>query len=104
MVSGPGYTQELFGELWFGDLRSDVVGTVDVGLERGGQAHGSHSLLLSPTGSFSEASFAYTPAGKPSLPAWGSGPQYGAFSHWFSPSSSPVSFPHSEGLSGASSR
>uniref|UniRef100_A0A8C9UKC7 Roundabout homolog 3 n=1 Tax=Spermophilus dauricus TaxID=99837 RepID=A0A8C9UKC7_SPEDA len=25
-------------------------------------------------------------------------------SHWFSPSSSPVSFPHSEGLSGASSR
>lgn len=26
------------------------------------------SPLLSPTGSFLEASFAYTPAGKPSLP------------------------------------
>ncbi|XP_058400884.1 roundabout homolog 3 isoform X3 [Diceros bicornis minor] len=50
------------------------------------------------------ASFAYTPAGKPSLPQWGSDPKYGLFSHSVSPSSSPVSFPHSEGLSGASSR
>ncbi|XP_063549693.1 roundabout homolog 3 isoform X2 [Gorilla gorilla gorilla] len=32
------------------------------------------SPLLSPTGSFLEASFAYTPAGKPSLPQWGSDP------------------------------
>ncbi|XP_019667047.2 roundabout homolog 3 isoform X2 [Felis catus] len=50
------------------------------------------------------ASFAYTPAGKISLLQWGSDPKYGPFSHSVSPSSSPVSFPHSEGLSGASSR
>lgn len=44
--------------------------------------------LLSPMDSFSEASFAYTPAGKLSLLQWGSDPKYWPFSHSVSPSSS----------------
>lgn len=62
--------------------------------------------LLSPTGFFSEASFAYTPAGEPSLPPhpWEGvfRPPVGALLTVSPPP--PVSFPHSEGLSAASSR